>query len=135
MLTFLRATLVSNTPLCYVALLKLNLHHVILHSSPFLERAMQDAYQEVSEVGNESGGWEQLLVSGDLTWVWEGPKPLGDVLEASLGAVFVDAGWEVGPVYEVLDRVFGELLPLLGEVGYELRVSRPVERWSLEGRD
>jgi endoribonuclease Dicer len=63
---------------------------------------------------SESFTWTKILV--DLTWVWDPPKVLGDCFEAIIGAVFVDCGFRLEPVFEVLDRIYKEVMPLLKDV-------------------
>lgn len=106
-LTFLRAVLVSNPTLAFLAA-RLQVHRTILHSSPLLELAMLETVQQTSKYT-----WSDV-VSGDLTWLWDPPKVMGDCFEAVLGAIFVDAGCALPPVFDVLDLVFAgvkELLP------------------------
>ncbi|ORY90629.1 hypothetical protein BCR35DRAFT_349581 [Leucosporidium creatinivorum] len=112
-LSFLRALLVSNATLAFLAVRVLRLHQIILHSSPLLELAMMDTATQA-----EGFAWE-AIVSGDMTWMWDPPKALGDCFEAALGAVFVDAGCELDAVLAVLDKAYGEVMPLLSQA--ELR--------------
>lgn len=62
------------------------------------------------------------VVSGDLTWLWDPPKVLGDCLEASLGAIFVDAGCRIEAVYRVLDALYEGVVPLLSQVESRVRI-------------
>ncbi|GAA6047894.1 hypothetical protein JCM3770_006412 [Rhodotorula araucariae] len=110
-LTFLRALLVSNGTLAALAVRKLQLHRAILHSSPALEVAMRDAAREA-----EGFEWKDVA-DGNLTFLWSPPKVLGDVVEALLAVVFVDSGFEVGPVFAVLDRLYADILPHLRNEG------------------
>ncbi|GAA5850888.1 hypothetical protein JCM8547_009121 [Rhodosporidiobolus lusitaniae] len=87
-LSYKRALLVSNGVLALLAVEKLDLHKAVLHSSPALEQAMMDASQE---------------------------KVLGDVLEALLAAIFIDSSFQLEPVFKVLDGLYEEVMPLLGE--------------------
>ncbi|GAA5974079.1 hypothetical protein JCM11641_003421 [Rhodosporidiobolus odoratus] len=108
-LTYKRALLVSNGVLVLLAIRKLGLHKAILHSSPTLEGAMQEA-AEVAE-GFE---WKDA-VEGGLTWMWSPPKVLGDVLEALLAVVFIDSRFNLESVSTVLDKLYEEVMPFLSE--------------------
>ncbi|GAA5886187.1 hypothetical protein JCM5296_003512 [Sporobolomyces johnsonii] len=117
-LTFKRALLVSNGVLALLAVRKLNLHKMILHASPALERAMIEAAEQA-----EAFGWE-AVVEGDLTFLWSPPKVLGDVLEALLAVVFIDAGFKLDPVLAVLDELYKEVMPFLSETEHRDPYSR-----------
>ncbi|BGP45286.1 Dicer-like protein 1 [Rhodotorula kratochvilovae] len=119
-LTFLRALLVSNGTLAALAVRKLQLHRVVLHSSPALEVAMRDAVREA-----EGFEWRDVA-DGDLTFMWAPPKVLGDVVEALLAVVFIDSGLDVAPVFAVLDRLYADILPHLRNEGTRDPYSRLV---------
>jgi endoribonuclease Dicer len=46
----------------------------------------------------------------DSIWRLEVPKALSDVVEALLGAVFVDSGWQYDVVRKVVMRLFDNVL-------------------------
>ncbi|GAA5964450.1 hypothetical protein JCM21900_005750 [Sporobolomyces salmonicolor] len=46
---------------------------------------------------------------------------LGDVFEALLAAVFIDAGLKLDPVWTVLDELYKEVMPLLSETEHRVR--------------
>ncbi|BGP37196.1 Dicer-like protein 1 [Rhodotorula kratochvilovae] len=119
-LTFLRALLVSNGTLAALAVRKLQLHRVSLHSSPALEVAMRDAAREA-----EGFAWSDVA-DGHLTFMWAPPKVLGDVVEALLAVVFIDRGLDVAPVFAVLDRLYADILPHLRNEGTRDPYSRLV---------
>ncbi|GAA5826093.1 hypothetical protein JCM11251_007161 [Rhodosporidiobolus azoricus] len=108
-LTYKRALLVSNGVLALLSLRVLELHKAVLHSSAALEQAMQEASEKAAAFG-----WRDV-VEGGLTWLWQPPKVLGDVLEAILAAIFIDSGLTLEPVFAVLDRLYAEIMPLLEE--------------------
>lgn len=109
-LTNLRTVLVSNPSLGYMAIRMLDMPKYIQHSSPLLTEAMDSAVKQ-------SAGYDwDRVVNGDMTWLWEPPKALGDCLEAAIGAIFIDAKFEFEPVYKALDRIYGELMPLMSVV-------------------
>lgn len=104
-LTRLRSVLVSNSALGYLALKVLGLHRHILHATPLLGQHFERALQEA-----------QLFVHEDFVhdiWLFDPPKPAADAVEGIIGSMFVDCGWRVEPVFEVLDRIFEDLFKLL----------------------
>ena len=56
-------------------------------------------------------GWSDMLDS--LTWLWDPPKVLGDVLEAIIGSAFVDVGFQLEPVLKILDRLYEDVILLM----------------------
>ncbi|SCZ92562.1 BZ3500_MvSof-1268-A1-R1_Chr5-2g07980 [Microbotryum saponariae] len=109
-LTFMRALLVSNPTLAFLSIRKLDLHKTILHGSASLELAMLEAQEQA-----ESMTWAMVL-TGDMTWLWSPPKVLGDAFEAILGAIFLDGGCRLEPVFATLDRIYAEVMPLMRNV-------------------
>lgn len=104
-LTRLRATLVSNSALGYLSLKVLGLHKYLLHATPLLTEHFARALDEANQ-----------YVQDDLVseiWLFDPPKPAADAVESIIGAVFIDCGWHVKPVFEVLDRMFEGLFKLL----------------------
>lgn len=67
-LTWKRALLVSGGALALLAVRKLEVHKIVLHSSSALEAAMREAAEESMKFTYED------VVSGDLTWMWSPPK-------------------------------------------------------------
>ncbi|KPV76863.1 uncharacterized protein RHOBADRAFT_51848 [Rhodotorula graminis WP1] len=106
-LTFLRALLVSNGVISALAVRMLSLHKMVLHSSPALEAAMRDA-----AVKAEAFEWKEVA-DGELTFMWSPPKVLGDVFEALVAVVFLDSNMELAPVFAVLDKLYGDIMPSL----------------------
>lgn len=125
-LTFARALLVSSGALALIGCRKLELHKCILHSSPVLEAALCEAAEQAQQYIFEQ------VVQGDLTFLWSSPKVswisyslerprmtdnalanqvISDVVEAILAAVFIDAGFQLEPVLQVLDRLFADIMP------------------------
>lgn len=113
--TNLRTILVSNASLGYTAIKKLELHKFILRTSPLWKESANKAVEQTKAYNVEQ------VVSGDLTWLWDPPKALGDCLEASLGAIFIDSNFEFGPVFAALDRLYGDLMPLITSVEISVR--------------
>ncbi|GEM09354.1 endoribonuclease Dicer [Rhodotorula toruloides] len=102
-LSYVRSMLVSNGVLALLAVKKLDLHKMVLHSSPPLETALREAAEQAKQFEYAD------VPTGSLTWLWDPPKVLGDVLESLLGVVFVDCGMRLGPVLDVLDRLVTSL--------------------------
>jgi endoribonuclease Dicer len=136
-LSLLKQTVVCNGSLGYIALTKLEVQKYLLHGSVNLEQAVHRAVREVAtsfQVGRFA----------EAVWLWEPAKVLGDVVEALLGAVFVDSGHSLEATDRVLDRLLGDILPILGqdvEPDYISRITtwrqkvgcvRYNERWGLE---
>ncbi|GAA6061113.1 hypothetical protein JCM10212_006144 [Sporobolomyces blumeae] len=107
-LSFRRAMLVNNSTLSLIATRKLSLHKSILHGSPLLQRAMDEAAEQAASID-----WQDVVI-GDSTWVWSPPKVLGDVVEALLAVVFVDSEFNLDVVCQVLDRLYADILPFFG---------------------
>lgn len=104
-LTRLRATLVSNSALGYLALKFLGLHRYIMHATPLLNQHFKRALEEAESLIHDNFVEE--------VWLFDPPKPAADALEGVIGSIFVDSGYRVEPVFEVLDRVFEKMFKLL----------------------
>lgn len=98
----LRKSSVNNDILSVLCIqLELNVH--IRHFSTTFPSAMEQFQQLVLESQNEPGEY----------WLnFNPPKILSDVVESLIGAVFVDAGFNLDPVEELFDRL---LKPFLDE--------------------
>lgn len=104
-LTRLRAVLVSNSALGYLSLKVLGLHRYLLHSTPLLTEHFNRALEEA-----------QLFIHSDFVseiWLFDPPKPAADAVESIIGSIFIDCGWHLEPVFDVLDRMFEDLFKLL----------------------
>lgn len=104
-LTRLRSTLVSNSALGYLAVKVMGLHRYLLHSTPLLNDHFARALKEA-----------EAYIQDDFVndiWLFDPPKPAADALEGIIGAIFIDCGWRVEPVFAVLDRVFEKMFELL----------------------
>lgn len=108
-ITYHRAMLVSNPALSLLSTKVLQLQKNILHTSPLLDQAMRTAVTE-----SEKYSFSDML--NDLTWLWDPPKVLGDVFESVIGAIFVDSGFQLEIVLQVLDRMYKDVLPLLRNI-------------------
>lgn len=105
-LTFVRARAVSGSTISYIAIKKLAVQEHLLHSSPLLPAALAEAVEDAEQLS-----WADVA-RGLVTWLFQPPKVLGDVVEALIGAVWVDSGGSLEAVNGVLDGLYGEVLPL-----------------------
>lgn len=97
-LTRARARYIRNPTLSAIGTKKLNVHKLMLCELVSLTKAMNQTAQEYDEMT-----FQQII---DVLWRLDAPKALGDVVEALLGAVFVDSGWK----YDVANKVALHLL-------------------------
>lgn len=97
-LTRARARYVRNPTLSAVGIKKLNVHKLILSDVVSLANAINTSADEYNNMS-----FEQII---EVLWKLDAPKAIGDVVEALLGAVFVDSGWS----YDVANRVALHLL-------------------------
>lgn len=67
-LSYVRLMLVSNGVLALLAVKKLDLHKMILHSSPPLETALAEAAEQGKRFEYAD------VPTGALTWLWDPPK-------------------------------------------------------------
>lgn len=76
-----------------------------MHATPLLTEHFKRALTEA----------DHLIHSNfvEEVWLFDPPKPAADALEGIIGSIFVDCGWRVEPVFEVLDRVFEDMFKLL----------------------
>ncbi|KAI8136903.1 hypothetical protein BJV82DRAFT_718564 [Fennellomyces sp. T-0311] len=97
LITDLKDSCVNNHVLGVICI-KNNLHTQIIHYSGRLVRAIEEfnmQLEKMEEDGEAVGEyWTELNV----------PKVLSDVVESMLGAVFVDAGFNLDPVEQVFEK-------------------------------
>lgn len=97
-LTRARARYIRNPTLSAIGTKKLDVHKLMLCELVSLTSAMNKTAEEYDAMT-----FEQII---DVLWRLDAPKAIGDVVEALLGAVFIDSGWR----YDVADRVALHLL-------------------------
>lgn len=108
-LTWTRSAAVNNATLAAVAVRELSLDKYVLHGAPSLEQATANARREL-----------EAMSYGDIVaryWSLQPPKVLGDLLEAVMGAIFVDSGFRLEAVWAVMERV---LTPMMAELHPDL---------------
>ncbi|KAG8856530.1 Dicer-like protein 1 [Serendipita sp. 411] len=97
-----RARCVCNPTLAAIATKKLAAHKVLFSDSISL-------IKDMSETARMFASMEFTEIVDDL-WRLDAPKALGDVVEALLGAVFVDSNWEYSVVKRVVIHLLDEVL-------------------------
>ncbi|MBW0463309.1 hypothetical protein O181_003024 [Austropuccinia psidii MF-1] len=110
-LTLMRASLVSNGTLGFLALRKLSLQSLIVHRSDGLPNQIHDAIEDFSQFDTIASFFNNLINAFIAS---DPPKVLGDVVEAIIGGVFIDSGLSIVTVFRVLDRIYGDALGQLG---------------------
>ncbi|KAL1840707.1 hypothetical protein VTJ49DRAFT_202 [Mycothermus thermophilus] len=119
-LTEHKMAMVSNQFLGCLAVY-LGFHRAMQYVSPQLQRQiadyaaeMEDALQVAREEAGRKGSTDPEKDFARDFWVVlsQPPKCLPDVVEAYIGAVFVDSGYEFGPVREFFE---GYVLPFFGD--------------------
>jgi endoribonuclease Dicer len=98
-----RARCVCAQTLTAIATKKLDIHKLIFCDSVSLVQEMTNTAQKVYATMS----FEEII---DSIWRIEVPKALSDVVEALLGAVLIDSGWNYDAVREVVMRVFDNVL-------------------------
>lgn len=109
-LTFMRASIVNNGSLGFIALRKLGLHKVITHNASTLEGAYERSLQELECFETVASFYEDHT---NAFVAYDPPKILGDAVEAIFGAIFVDSGFDLQRTYAIIDHVFEDVLPVL----------------------
>uniref|UniRef100_A0A182UVJ5 Dicer-2 n=1 Tax=Anopheles merus TaxID=30066 RepID=A0A182UVJ5_ANOME len=106
-LTDLRSALVNNVNLASV-LVRNELHRHILSQSPMLTDAIGKFVAVHRCHRNQGSNWVRLLTEESDTPMAEYvdvPKVLGDVLEALIGAIYLDSGNDLAATWEVCFRL------------------------------
>ncbi|KAA1110895.1 Dicer-like protein 1 [Puccinia graminis f. sp. tritici] len=112
-LTLARAKLVSNGSLGFLAIKKLGLHKVIMHRSESFEQACVEAIKAIEPFTSIEEFFSNLE---NLFVVFDPPKILNDVLEAIVGAVFIDSRFDLPTVYRTIDKIFEDVTPGLSRI-------------------
>lgn len=76
-----------------------------MHATPLLNQHFERALEEAQQLIHDNFVEE--------VWMFDPPKPAADSVEGIIGSIFIDCGWKVEPVYEVLDRIFENMFKLL----------------------
>ncbi|WAR53675.1 hypothetical protein PtB15_3B183 [Puccinia triticina] len=111
-LTLARAKVVSNGSLGFLAIRKLGLHEIIMHKSETFKQACAEAIEAIKPFTKIEEFFSNL---NNLFVVFDPPKILNDGLEALVGAVFIDSGFDLPTVYRTLDIIFEDVTPGLSQ--------------------
>ncbi|SRR5258708_7745952 len=104
-ITWAKSRSVCNPTLGTLSARALSLHKYMLSMSPKLEASIHSYIEQSKDVQ-----YAQLVVE---TWNWDPPKPLCDLFEAVMGAVFVDTGFDLQRTFEVLEPLISEVLSVV----------------------
>lgn len=115
-LSWARSRAVCNSALAWVGVTKLGLHNLMLLNNIELAGAINDWVPKLQEFTAD-----QIILEG---WKCEPPKPLADVFESVIGAVFVDSAWNYEKVEAVVREVMDDILNVLTPVLPRDSVSR-----------
>jgi len=100
-----RARYVRNPTLSAIGTKKLNIHKLMFCDVVSLANAMNNTATEYDDMT-----FEQII---EVLWKLDAPKAIGDVVEALLGAVFVDSGWSYDVANTVALHLLKEVLQLV----------------------
>ncbi|XP_035891817.1 endoribonuclease Dicer [Anopheles stephensi] len=115
-LTDLRSALVNNVNLACV-LVRYDLHLYILSQSPMLTDTIGKFVDVQRNNNNRTGDWVRLLTEESdipLAEYVDVPKVLGDVLEALIGAIYLDSNNDLGVVWKVCYRLMRDEIVSFG---------------------
>ncbi|OAV99053.1 hypothetical protein PTTG_02408 [Puccinia triticina 1-1 BBBD Race 1] len=118
-----RAKLCCNGSLGFLAIKKLGLHEFIMHKSDSFRDACAEAIKAVEPFTKISEFFSDI---NNLFVVFEPPKILNDALEAVVGAVFIDSGFNLQTAYRTLTVIFEDVTPGLSRLDARDPVSRLV---------
>ena len=124
-LSLLRAKLVCNAALAWVAVRRLELHKTLLANSVDLNIAISRSTPIL-----EMTSGEDILKSG---WRYHPPKVLSDALESVIGAVLVDSGYNYDKTAVVVLSVMQDLLVALNLDVSQNPVTRLLEWTASQG--
>ncbi|ORY37058.1 hypothetical protein BCR33DRAFT_789923 [Rhizoclosmatium globosum] len=104
-LSDMKSELVNNQFLA-AASFQLGLHKLVIHASPGLAHILSDFGEKFETMKRKA----KKLDTGTLFWhnLPPAPKTISDVLEALLGAVFLDSGCDLNVVERIIQKVLIE---------------------------
>ncbi|KAJ3069478.1 hypothetical protein HDU98_007453 [Podochytrium sp. JEL0797] len=100
-LSELRQAAVNNESFCRLAV-SIGLHELVLHTLPSIPMHIASYLHHLTQPG--------VMESDPLEAEQEGAKMLGDLFEAVVGAVYIDAGYSVHAVWQVLKPIMSGFL-------------------------
>ncbi|KAH9467745.1 hypothetical protein Pst134EA_011373 [Puccinia striiformis f. sp. tritici] len=107
-LSLTRSKVSSNGSLGFLAIKKLGLHEIIMHKSKSFRIACAEAVEAIKPFMEIAEFFSDI---NNLFVVFDPPKMLNDVLEAIVGAVFIDSSFDLPTVYRTLDIIFEDVTP------------------------
>ncbi|KAI8384572.1 dicer-2 protein [Radiomyces spectabilis] len=131
LITDLKGSCVNNRVLGIICL-ECNLHRHIIHYSNALIRAIQETYEEVQQMKEDGTAVGEYWTDMNI------PKVLSDVVESMIGAIFVDAGFNLAPIEKLFDKWFlnffdTHVTPELIRVHPFQRLTRTLQQAGCEG--
>ncbi|KAF8344148.1 uncharacterized protein EI90DRAFT_3284602 [Cantharellus anzutake] len=105
-ITWAKSRSVCNPTLATLSVRSLSLHKYMLSASSKLESSIRSYIEQSGNVP-----YAQLVVE---TWNYDPPKPLSDLFEAVIGAVFVDTSFDLERTFGVLRPLFADVLEVVG---------------------
>jgi endoribonuclease Dicer len=97
-----RARCVCNPTLSAIGTKKLGVHKIIFSDSVSLVTAMMETARQFNNM--------EFSEVVDNIWNLDTPKAISDVVEALIGAVFIDSGWKYDVVNSVTLRLLDEVI-------------------------
>ncbi|KAI8332965.1 putative dicer-like protein [Choanephora cucurbitarum] len=93
-----------NNDILSVLCVQLKLHHHIRHLSDRLINATKDFEQMLDAAKEEGSDHDEYWLDGNA------PKVLADVVESMIGAIYVDSGFKLDPIYSFFEATLKPLL-------------------------
>jgi endoribonuclease Dicer len=121
-LSWLKAVFVCNASLAYLSIRILELHKYLLHASSALSKTIITNVEEMQQI--------DLDKMMEEIWDYHPPKLFADIFEAICGAIFIDCGYDVEIVSEVLGPI---LSPFFASLRYAQRIDPIAKliRWAV----
>ena len=122
MLSWLKMVFVCNASLGYLSVRILKLHQHLLYESSALRNTIHLHVQEIEGI--------DLDKMVEELWDYHPPKLFADIFEAVCGAIFIDCGYNVGIVTEILGPI---LAPFFASVKHANQID-PIStliRWAV----
>lgn len=122
MLSWLKMVFVCNASLAYLSVRILKLHEHLLYESTALRSTIHLHVEEIERI--------DLDKMVEEIWDYQPPKLFADIFEAVCGAIFIDCGYNVDDVTEILGPI---LSPFFASLKHASRID-PIStliRWAV----
>lgn len=122
MLSWLKMVFVCNASLAYLSVRILKLHEHLLYESTALRSTIHLHVEEIERI--------DLDKMVEEIWDYHPPKLFADIFEAVCGAIFIDCGYNVDDVTEILGPI---LSPFFASLKHASRID-PIStliRWAV----